>query len=224
MGEVKHIIWDWNGTLFDDAWLCVAIMNGLLANRSLPQIDEERYQNAFTFPVETYYRSVGFDFTQEPFERLTKEFMEQYDQRHSECTLQPEVRTVLATLSTRGYTHSILSATEQARLENMVRLTDLREQFAKLAGPNDCYARGKTDQGRQLLSSLGCEPSEVVVIGDTFHDYEVALALGMGCMLIPSGHCSRERLASCGAKVFDKLSDLLAPDAPFGEKCRTVNH
>ncbi|MDH5646585.1 MAG: hypothetical protein OEZ01_11285, partial [Candidatus Heimdallarchaeota archaeon] len=29
----EHIIWDWNGTLLDDAWLCVEIMNSMLAKR-----------------------------------------------------------------------------------------------------------------------------------------------------------------------------------------------
>jgi phosphoglycolate phosphatase len=33
--KYKHIIWDWNGTLIDDAWLCVDIMNKILEKRNL---------------------------------------------------------------------------------------------------------------------------------------------------------------------------------------------
>ena len=29
----KHAIWDWNGTLLNDTWLCVEVLNGLLAIR-----------------------------------------------------------------------------------------------------------------------------------------------------------------------------------------------
>jgi phosphoglycolate phosphatase len=205
---VKHIVWDWNGTLFDDAWLCVEIINGLLTNRGLPPIDEAHYQDSFVFPVEAYYRSIGFDFAEEPFEHLTGEYMEQYDRRRVECGLQPEARTVLAALSARGYTHSILSASEQSRLEKMVLRSGLREQFAELAGISDCYARSKTDRGRRLISDLGCEGSEIVMVGDTLHDYEVASAMGVACILIPSGHCSRERMASCRAQVLYSLSEL----------------
>ena len=32
-----HVIWDWNGTLLDDAWLCVDVMNGVLRAHDLPK-------------------------------------------------------------------------------------------------------------------------------------------------------------------------------------------
>jgi phosphoglycolate phosphatase len=210
---VKHVIWDWNGTLFDDAWLCVEIINGLLVNRGLPPTDEAHYQDSFVFPVEAYYRSIGFDFAREPFELLTSEYMKQYDRRCSECGLQPEARTVLAALSARGYTHSILSATEQSRLEKMVVFAGLRERFAELAGTTDCYARSKTARGRWLIATLRREPSEVVMVGDTLHDQEVASAIGVECILIPSGHCSRQRMIACGAKVLANLGGLLSLSA-----------
>ena len=55
----QHIIWDWNGTLFDDAGVCLDIMNGMLARRNLPHLTPERYEEFFDFPVIDYYRRVG---------------------------------------------------------------------------------------------------------------------------------------------------------------------
>jgi phosphoglycolate phosphatase len=37
----------------------------------------------------------------------------------------------------------------------------------------------------------------VILVGDTRHDYEVAQALGIGCVLVEGGHQSRERLVTC---------------------------
>ena len=34
--KYTNIIWDWNGTLLDDAWLCVDVMNGMLKEHGLP--------------------------------------------------------------------------------------------------------------------------------------------------------------------------------------------
>jgi phosphoglycolate phosphatase len=207
---MKHIIWDWNGTLFDDAWLCVEILNRLLTRRGLPTTDIEHYQNEFMFPVETYYRHLGFDLDREPFEHLAVEYMEHYDRRRVECRLQPGVNKVLTALAVGGYSHSILSATEQSRLEAMVRFADLHHYFTNLAGISDCYARSKTYRGQQLLAHLDCDPARIVMIGDTPHDHEVAEELGIACILIPSGHCSRARLAACGVKIADNMSDLLS--------------
>ena len=43
----KNIIWDWNGTLVDDAWVFVDIMNRFLKKMNLPIISLEDYQQNF---------------------------------------------------------------------------------------------------------------------------------------------------------------------------------
>jgi len=45
------VVWDWNGTLVDDAFIFVDIMNGYLSEFSLPPISLSDYKNNFCFPV-----------------------------------------------------------------------------------------------------------------------------------------------------------------------------
>jgi len=204
----RHIIWDWNGTLFDDAWLCVEIINDLLARRGMPTVDSISYEEQFTFPVKDYYRAVGFDFARVPFEQLAAEFMEQYDRRRFECRLQPGARQVLDALATRGCRQSILSAYEQSRLDEMVAFMGLQGFFTRLLGLNDYYSAGKLDLGRRFLTEIDL-PGEAVLIGDSLHDAEVAEAMGIACVLIPCGHYSRARLSANGNRVLDSLHDVL---------------
>ena len=56
--KYKHIIWDWNGTLLDDRWLCVDGINNGLLKRGLTPITEKTYMNVFTFPVKNYYEDL----------------------------------------------------------------------------------------------------------------------------------------------------------------------
>jgi len=205
----RHIIWDWNGTLFDDAWLCIEIINDLLAQRSLPVVERASYEEQFTFPVKDYYRAVGFDFARIPFEQLAAEFTAQYDRRRFECRLQPGARQVLDALAARGCRQSILSAYEQSRLEEMVAFMGLQEVFTRLVGLNDYYSTSKLDLGRSFLAELDA-PGEAVLIGDSLHDAEVADAMGITCMLIPGGHFSRVRLRANGNRVLDSLHEVLA--------------
>ena len=48
----EHVIWDFNGTLMDDARMCREVMNGMLEDRSLPQAERElvvlRYFDGFS--------------------------------------------------------------------------------------------------------------------------------------------------------------------------------
>ena len=45
----KHIIWDWNGTLLDDRWLCVEGINQALVKRDLNPISENKYREILPF-------------------------------------------------------------------------------------------------------------------------------------------------------------------------------
>ena len=52
------IIWDWNGTIVNDAFLFVNIMNGFLSKHRLPNISMENYRDCFCFPVKKYYQKL----------------------------------------------------------------------------------------------------------------------------------------------------------------------
>jgi len=78
MKKIKHIIWDWNGTLLNDCWLCVKAINKALAKRNLDLITEEKYKDIFCFPVSEYYKRLGFDFSKEPFKEAGDEFVLYY--------------------------------------------------------------------------------------------------------------------------------------------------
>ena len=48
--DYRHVVWDWNGTLLDDTWLCCASLNRLLAEDGHPPVDPVRYREIFQFP------------------------------------------------------------------------------------------------------------------------------------------------------------------------------
>ncbi|MDP1918488.1 MAG: HAD family hydrolase [Myxococcales bacterium] len=204
----RHVIWDWNGTLLDDAWLCVEVMNELLGQHALPPVDARRYEALFRFPVVDYYRELGFDFERTPFEAVGTAFINGYQARQHECRLQPHVHETFDALENRGVTMSVLSASQQSRLEAQARHHDVTERFVRLLGLDHHYADGKLELGRRWMSELNHAADEVLLIGDTDHDLHVAQALGIRCVLVPSGHQSRERLAQTGATLVDSLEQV----------------
>ena len=60
--NIKHIVWDWNGTLLDDLWLSIKAINIVLKRHNLPQVNDKKYLNLFIFPVIEYYKKLGFNF------------------------------------------------------------------------------------------------------------------------------------------------------------------
>lgn len=204
----KHILWDWNGTLWDDAWLCVEIINQMLHQRGLPAITREQYQELFGFPVIDYYRKLGFDFSTEPFVTISTEFISAYEGRKSECALRYDALELLKSNHQNGVSQSILSASKQIQVEEAVTKLGISDIFTAIMGLDNHHAFGKVDIGKKWISETDLALQEILLIGDTLHDYEVAKAMGIDCYLIPSGHQSQHRLAACGAKVIASFADL----------------
>lgn len=205
----KHIIWDWNGTLLNDCWLCVEIMNGLLEPRQLQLLTEVRYREIFDFPVRDYYVKLGFDLEKEPFERVGIDFINIYQKRWRECSLQEAGSQILASVTKLGVSQSLLSAMEHRALEAMVQHHRLEPHFKLLSGIDDHYAAGKVARGREHLAALEVAHEDVLFVGDTRHDHEVADALGTDCVLIACGHHAHERLEATGRPVFQSLQEII---------------
>jgi phosphoglycolate phosphatase len=205
----SHIIWDWNGTLFDDAWLCVDVMNGQLTRRGYPSVTLDSYAEVFDFPVRAYYEKLGFDFSREPFESLSDDFIGAYNARLGECSLREGAQAVLEGLAKSGVSQSILSAAKAVTLRGQVKDFRLEHFFTEVVGLDDHHADGKVETGLRWLARAKVDPARTLFIGDTIHDGEVAEALGVEVVYVYSGHNSPARLAANGARVLDHLGDLL---------------
>ncbi len=142
MKGYKHIFWDWNGTLLDDVWLCVDVINTLLTKRRRPNITRQQYRGIFGFPVKGYYERAGFDFTIESFESVCTEFCDEYARRVYECNLSDNALNTLRCCADSDISQSVLSATEQSRLDRMVHLFRVSHFFHRIIGQNDHYAKG----------------------------------------------------------------------------------
>lgn len=210
MVRFAHVIWDWNGTLVDDVTAAAESMNRLLRARALPPIDVEGHRRVFDFPVRVYYERLGFDFTRESFAGACSEYLEHYDRLWPRCALRGGAREVLGRLTECGVSHSVLSATQRDALAAQAEHHGLRGAIADWVGLEDSEARSKIEAGRRWLARQRLTPEQVVLVGDTLHDLEVAAQLGVSCLLIEGGHHDAERLRSRGPHVCRDLHDVLA--------------
>lgn len=204
----RHIIWDWNGTLLDDLDLSIDIMNGLLRRRGLPTLDRARYHALFDFPVRNYYAQLGFDTSDESFRQLSVEFIAGYDARRLEAKLHPHAEAVLTGVLARGATQSILSAYRHETLCEIVGHFGLTSRFVRLSGLDNIYAHSKAALGKACIAELHVPAGEVLMIGDTLHDFEVAAEMGVDCVLVAHGHHPLERLSARCEQVFPDLKAL----------------
>jgi phosphoglycolate phosphatase len=208
INNYKHIIWDWNGTLLNDVDYCRKIINRILIENNLPELSLEKYREIFTFPVQDYYKAAGLDFSKTSFEVLGKDFIDEYESNKLTCCLHDNAVEVLSSIHKVGIGQSVLSAYLHENLVSILDHYSLTQYFDNIIGLDNIYAGSKTHLGLTLVEQLNLPKEEILFIGDTLHDSEVAEAMGVNCILIANGHQVKEKLLANGNLVLDTLLSL----------------
>lgn len=200
------VIWDFNGTLADDADLGISSVNAMLRKRGLPELSgKEEYREKFSFPVMEYYRNLGFDFDREPYTKLAKEWFDSYLAGEPELLPIPEAKKALELICSAGLRQIVLSASESVLLNAQIDRFGFTKYFDMIIGKDDFLAEGKAEAARRRL---GDKNGRCAMIGDTSHDFDTAVAIGADPYLFSGGHESKRRLRLTGAPVMDSLVDL----------------
>lgn len=208
------LIWDWNGTILDDAGVCRQIADIMLGERGIPTLpDMDAYRAVFGFPIKSYYEKMGYRFGpgDEPYESVADEFILWYDKLYRTATLRPGIVDFLDRRKGEGYRQVLLSATRYDQLvEQVAAFGDVGDRFEQKLGLTDHYAFSKAALAKAFIESEGIPRARALFIGDTDHDFEVSSAIGCPCVLLEGGHQSRARLLKMGVPVLRDLDELEA--------------
>lgn len=211
---MKHIVWDFNGTLLCDAQLAVDADNAVFAQLGLPAITVEDYRAHMTMPVRDFYAALGVDYAVHPYETISRLWLDIFNAGALDAGLVPGALCAVRTLHAAGYAQSILSASYEPSLRAQCGALGLTPYMIAIDGLEDESAARKTAIARRQLSRLGLDGKDVVLVGDMLADAELARELGADCILVPWGHNDLPRLMGSGFPVahsFDELLRLLMP-------------
>ena len=204
----KLIIWDFNGTILDDADLCFEIENEMLAERGMPKITKEWYLDHFSFPIRTYYERMGYTFETESYEHVSEIFTERYNRRYENCRLRDGVLDVLSAVRDAGILQTLLSVTRQDDLVRQATGLGAAPYFSEMLGLSDRMGISKVERAKEYMERMQIDPKDALFVGDTDHDAEAAKAVGCPCMLLLGGHQSKRILERCGLPIFDSAQSL----------------
>ncbi len=206
LARKSHIIWDWNGTILDDVHLCIDIVSGIAERHGAEKVTRESYLRKFRFPVIEYYKELGFDLNRTSYEHLSKEFFHAYKNKVHLTRLHAGMAELIAELSDSGIKSSVLSAAKEEDLVGMLEHFSIKHLFEHVYGVSDQLAHGKIARGLDLLSKINLPCSQIVLVGDTDHDAEVAASLGVDAILLEGGHQCPDRLSARKLVVLSRKS------------------
>lgn len=201
----KSVIWDWNGTLLDDFHSTYKATT-IVAEFQKLNITKELYKQQFKIPIRQLYLDLGFNFEIESFEELTEKFMSVYTKMPK--VLSSKAYDYLKKLHENGTKNFICSAAPTAEIQAIAKEHLIHDFLHGIYGANDPYGNSKVITAKKMLEIENFQPESSIVIGDSYHDYEVARELGCQVILLAQGSESREKLIETGCTVLDDFTEL----------------
>ena len=207
--KVRHILWDFNGTLLRDVELALSIDNSILRQMGMEPITLEEYRTFMRNPVELFYHDLGVDLEKYDFAWINETFLKAFDQEVLRAGLMPGTLQALSDVQAAGYTQSILSSSYEPTLQKQAQDLGLMPYMLAVTGLGDNRGGTKEERGLHQLAALGIAPEEAVLVGDMITDAFVASHMGCRCILVEGGHNTRKRLCQCGMPVAADITQVL---------------
>ncbi|MEZ4872987.1 MAG: HAD hydrolase-like protein [Bdellovibrionales bacterium] len=198
----KHVIWDWNGTLLNDLKAVLHALGKISEKLGKEPIDRHTYLSHFKFPVQDFYRDIGFFTTEEEFDQLSEDFHLHYQDFIHTAELYGGTKQILEQVKKMGATQSILTAAFQQHIDRWLVDYEINHLFDFVYGLPDKLAKSKLERGRELMNLAKVDPQQTISLGDTTHDYEVGAELGVQVVLLTNGHQHEDRLKDVHHAVF----------------------
>lgn len=206
---VAHVVWDWNGTLFDDAGALVDCTIEAFAAVGLPPVTADLCRRTHTQPISAYYAALaGRALSEDIQQALAAAFDRAYARRRSALLLASDALDCLERVS-RGRTQSLLSMHPHDRLMTLVAGFGIADRFARVDGQRGRDAGRKAQHLAEHLGALGAGGDRVLLVGDSVDDARAAAAVGARCVLVASGLHTVEALRAEQVPVGRSLSEAL---------------
>ncbi|MGP4113462.1 HAD family hydrolase [Streptomyces sp. 4N509B] len=220
-GSIRHIVWDWNGTLFDDREAIIRANDISMRAAGFEGVTPERFAQHFARPTAAFYeRVVGRPVDQAECRTLDAGFEKAYVAIMRDFSLAPDALDALdlwaasRTTSGRLRTQSVLSMWGHELLVPFVRELGVEEYFVRVdgrtgppGGPKRAHLARHVERLQASVPGLARE--EILVVGDVADDASAARSVGTACVLHTAGFDGFVTLRGTGAPVVSGLREAV---------------
>mgnify|MGYP000092769104 CR=1 FL=1 len=96
----------------------------------------------------------------------------------------------------------------QSDVELFVDHFNLGSFFYQVLGTDNIKAEGKIELGKRFITDSDLRPEEILLVGDTIHDLQVANEIGCSALLFSQGHNSINQLSEFSVQVINDLREV----------------
>ncbi|MCA1395576.1 HAD family hydrolase [Bradyrhizobium elkanii] len=198
------IVFDWNGTLLDDANAVLQTINAILSRFGRAAVDMRRLREEFELPLSVLFRNL--DMSKDEIDVVERNdsaiFHDTYEFLARNAALRKGARNVLLAADHRAV-HTIIVSNHivepiRAQVRRLGIKTHVTDILAFENRATQFKSVNKEERLRLYMQANDIPPQRTVIVGDMPVETEIARNLGLINVSIMGGFVSEARLRAAG--------------------------
>ena len=186
---IKHILFDFDGTLADSGEMGLQILNELLDKYNLKKVSREEMIKINNFPIKDRFKLLGIPFYR--FPQILVTTLIKYKELISSLKSFEGIEELLSDLKREGYTLSILSSNSIDNIEFFLNKYNLKA-FDNVISEKNIF--GKQKSIKAYLKKYDLKNEEIIYIGDELRDIEACKKVNVKIIAVTWGFDSIDLL------------------------------
>jgi phosphoglycolate phosphatase len=195
--KYRLIVFDWDGTILDSPAGIAEAIRSSCADLGLDVPDREQASHVIGLGLPELMRIVAPGLAPERHGEFVEAYRRHFRAREPAMQLFPGMRELLEHLSA-GFLLGIATAKSRRGLERALDATALRPHFRVSRCADETQPKPHPAMLLEIMEETGIDSKEVLMIGDTSHDMQMASAAGVDALAVTYGAHREAGLRACG--------------------------
>ncbi len=209
---MRHIIFDFDGTLADSLPLVIEIAEQLLGPLNLSESEKMRLRN---LPMRAVLKESGIPYSR--ILRLVVKGRTMIKQRMDELKIIPGLGNEIKAIKNEGYMLYVLSSNSEGNIRSFLKRNELSDCFGDVQGGIGLFS--KTSALKKFLKVKKIDKADCLYVGDEVRDIDASKKLGIPIISVAWGFNGEKILKASGPDVLiQKPNDLLGAIEKVGKR------
>ena len=187
MKRYDAVVFDWDGTVMDSTHSIVEAIQGACADLELPIPSATDASWVIGLSLESaLYRCVP-TLSAEQLPAFLERYRYHFLRRDPEIKLFDGIVGLLDTLRAREVTLGVATGKSRVGLDRVLGAMQLNDYFHTTRCADESFSKPHPAMLLEIMAELDLEPRQVLMVGDTSHDVQMATAAGVDSMAVTYG-------------------------------------
>lgn len=187
MKQYRAVVFDWDGTVMNSTQAIVSSIQGACADMNLPVPDARTAGWVIGLSLETALYHVVPTLTADQLEEFQHCYRTHYFSQDSQLSLFEGMPELMDELRDQGTLLGVATGKSRAGLDRVLAQCGMTDYFDATRCADETFSKPHPAMLLEILDELCLEPHEILMVGDTCHDMQMARSAGVDGLAVTYG-------------------------------------